>query len=289
MTFSVEPTNRCNLACNECPTGNQTLSRPTGNISKQLYNHVIDEIKSYAVWLQLFFQGEPFLHPDITNMIKYANKRKIYTSISTNGHFLNKETCNKLIDNGLNRLIISLDGASEAVYTKYRRKGDFNKVIGGIKNLVETKNKKNRKNPYIIIQFLVFRHNEHQIKEIKKIGKKLGVNRVNIKTAQIYHYHSKRNLIPVKKKHSRYIHSDDQIITRKKKIKNHCIRLWLSSVITNDGSMVPCCYDKSANYIMGNAGINELSNTWNNNAYQNFRKIVLTDRKNIPMCLNCNE
>ncbi|PLX17634.1 MAG: radical SAM protein, partial [Marinilabiliales bacterium] len=104
FSITTEPTNHCNLGCIECPTGNKLSKRPAGNMNVKLYKNLIDQIKDHIIYQMHYFQGEPFLHPHFFDLIKYANKNNIYTTTSTNGHFLTQENCYKIIKSGLKKI-----------------------------------------------------------------------------------------------------------------------------------------------------------------------------------------
>ena len=134
-------------------------------------------------------------------MVSYASSKGMYTATSTNAHFLTDEMAKKTVESGLDRLIISLDGTTQEVYEQYRREGDIEKVIEGARNIVKWKRKLKSKTPFVFFQFLVVRPNEHQIEEVKKLAKEVGVDEVRFKTAQIYDYENDPNqLIPNKRK-----------------------------------------------------------------------------------------
>jgi radical SAM protein with 4Fe4S-binding SPASM domain len=288
-TVTIEPTTLCNLKCPECPSGNGQLRRRKGNTEMKVYDHCINQIKKTTLWFLLYFQGEPFLHPELFRMIEKARRNNLYTILSTNGHFLNATNCERIIQSGLNRIIISLDGTEEATYSQYRKNGDFHKVTEGIKQLVKTKKAMKTRAPLIILQFLVFRHNQDQVKTIKELGKSLGVDSVQVKSAQIYNYREKTEKIPTKTKYSRYSFKSNNEPELKSKLNNKCRRLWYTTVITADGKIVPCCFDKQADYTMGNVLQNPFQKTWQNEAYKNFRQKVLTHRRAISICKNCTE
>jgi radical SAM protein with 4Fe4S-binding SPASM domain len=288
-TATIEPTTLCNLKCPECPSGNGQLRRRKGNMEMKVYDHSIDQIKKTTLWLLLYFQGEPFLHPELFQMIEKARRNNLYTILSTNGHFLNATNCERIIQYGLNRIIISLDGTKEETYSRYRKNGDFHKVTEGIKQLAKAKKSMKARTPLIILQFLVFRHNQDQVKSIKKLGKSLGADSVQVKSAQIYNFREKTEKIPTKTRHSRYSFKGNNEPKLKSELKNKCRRLWYTTVITADGEIVPCCFDKQADYTMGNIMQNPFQKTWKNEAYNNFRKKVLTNRRAISICKNCTE
>ena len=290
ISISVEPTATCNLHCPECPSGNGELTRFKGNIDFLLYKKIIDEAAPYLLNLILYFQGEPFLNKEIFKLIEYASvKKKIYTIISTNGHFLDDETSKKIIRSGLDKIIISLDGTTPETYEKYRKNGQFETVISGIKSIVSQKEKLKSKTPVIVIQFLVFKFNEHQIRDIKELSRELKVDKLELKTAQIYDFEKDKELIPSIEKYSRYRKNTNGNYEIKSKLKNRCRRLWEASVITNTGEVLPCCFDKDAKYSGGNINLFNFKATNNNEKTVNFRKNLLKNRKQIDICRNCTE
>jgi MoaA/NifB/PqqE/SkfB family radical SAM enzyme len=139
-SISIEPTTSCNLRCPECPSGLRSFSRPTGMLEQSTYQKLIDELHEYLAYMILYFQGEPYLNPEFLNIVRYAHTRKIYTTTSTNAHYLTKQNALETVESGLNRIIISMDGTDQASYEKYRIGGNIEKVFGGIANLVAAKN-----------------------------------------------------------------------------------------------------------------------------------------------------
>jgi radical SAM protein with 4Fe4S-binding SPASM domain len=188
----------------------------------------------------------------------------------------------------LDKLIISLDGTTQESYSAYRSGGSFDKVIEGVENIVKTKSELKRKNPFIVLQFLVFRHNENELTEIKKLAKKLKVNKFELKSAQIYDFENGNILIPSNKKYSRYRKVGEKYII-KNKLKNKCFRLWTNPVITYDGKVVPCCFDKNAEYKLGDLKKNTFNEILNDKFYKKFRKKNLSHRDIISICKNCTE
>jgi len=286
-SVTTEPTNQCNLNCLECPTGNKFTTVPKGKMDFNIYKKIIDNVKSYVIYQMLYFQGEPFLHADLFKMIQYSDANNIYTSLSTNGHFLNKENSIKIIKSGLKKIIISVDGITQESYEKYRVGGKLHVVLKGIKNLTQAKKTLRSQYPKIIIQFLVFSHNENEISEIKALSKELSVNKLEIKSAQI-NQAKNYGLIPKKEKYARYKKIDSKYYI-KSKLRNKCFRLWSTLVITWNGSVIPCCFDKNNNYKMGNIINSDTLKIWGSEDFNNFRNALLKNRKGIEICCNCSE
>jgi radical SAM protein with 4Fe4S-binding SPASM domain len=290
ISVSFEPTTSCNLRCPECPSGLRAFSRPTGMLKNDFFRETIDEIHEHLTYLIFYFQGEPYLNPDFLDMVKYASSKKIYTATSTNAHYLNDEAAKKTVESGLDRLIISIDGTTQDVYKQYRVGGNLDKVIEGAKNIIKWRTALNSKTPFVFFQFLVVKPNEHQIEEIKKLAEEIGVDEVRFKTAQVYDYENDPNqLIPVQEKYSRYKIGKDGKYKPKNKMVNRCWKLWHANVITWDGLVVPCCFDKDAMHQMGDLKSGSFKTIWKSEAYKKFRASLMTGRKNIDICSNCSE
>lgn len=290
ISISFEPTTSCNLRCPECPSGLRAFTRPTGMLEENFFKRTIDEIYRELLYLIFYFQGEPYLNPSFLDMVKYASEKGIYTATSTNAHYLTDDAAKKTVESGLDRLIISIDGTTQETYQQYRVGGNIEKVIAGAKNIVKWKKELNSKTPFVFFQFLVVRHNEHQIDEIKKLAKEIGVDDVRLKTAQVYDYENDPNrLIPQNEKYSRYVKNSDGTFKAKNKLANHCWKLWHANVITWDGLVVPCCFDKDAMHQLGNLKMQSFKQIWQNDNYKQFRTDLMKSRKNIDICANCSE
>jgi radical SAM protein with 4Fe4S-binding SPASM domain len=290
VSISFEPTTSCNLRCPECPSGLRAFTRPTGMLHQNFFRETIDQLAPHLSYLIFYFQGEPYLNPGFLSMVQYAAAKKIYTATSTNAHYLTDEMARRTVESGLDRLIISIDGTTQETYQQYRVGGKLDKVLQGAANIVKWKKKLERKTPFVIFQFLVVRHNEHQIAEVKRLGKSLGVDAVWLKTAQVYDYENDpNNLIPAIAKYSRYRRNDGGKTEFKGHNKRHCWRLWHDPVITWDGAVVPCCFDKDAQHKLGNLKQQSFLEVWQSGVYRQFRSKVLQSRTNVDICTNCSE
>lgn len=286
---SIEPTTSCNLRCTECPTGMQSLSRPGGNMKTDTFRDILGKLSPDLIYLTLYFQGEPLLNPHFAEMVSLAHAQGIFVSTSTNGHFLNDKNVDQILKSGLNHLIISLDGLDQVTYEKYRVNGDFQLVIDGIRRLVAARKAKKSRSPFIELQFLVMGHNEHQMTQMREFAKTTGVDKLAFKTAQVYNFNAGSTVIPTLKEKSRYKQLPDGSWVMAKAIRNHCHRIWSSVVVTWDGKVVPCCYDKNADHQVGDLLKDSLAAIWKNRQYAAFRKQVVRSRSEIEICRNCGE
>jgi radical SAM protein with 4Fe4S-binding SPASM domain len=289
VTISFEPTTACNLHCPECPSGLRTFTREIGNLKADFFSETIDELHHQLMFLIFYFQGEPYINPKFLEMVNYAHKKGIYTITSTNGHFLNDENCRKTIESGLDRLIISVDGTTQEVYEQYRIGGNLENVLQGARNMVKWKRKTGSKYPHLIFQFLVVKPNEHQIPEIYKLAEEIGIDEVKLKTAQVYDYENGNPLIPTLGEYARYEQKKDGTWGVKHALVNHCWKLWHSCVITWNGLVVPCCFDKDADHRLGDLRKTTFAELWQGSDYQGFRSSILKGRDQIDICTNCTE
>ncbi len=289
ITISFEPTTACNLRCPECPSGLRAFTRPVGNLREDFFRQTIDELHRRLIYLVFYFQGEPYINPRFLDMVRYARDKGLYTITSTNGHFLDEENARKTIESGLDRLIISVDGTTQEVYEQYRKEGKLDTVLQGARRLVELKKQLRSKTPHIIFQFLVVRPNEHQIPDIYRLARDIGVDEVKLKTAQVYDYEQGNPLIPENEKYARYQRLPNGSYRVKNKLLNHCWKLWHSCVITWDGQVVPCCFDKDASHQLGDLKNQSFVQLWQSPTYYAFRRSLLLGRNQIDICTNCTE
>jgi radical SAM protein with 4Fe4S-binding SPASM domain len=282
-SVGIEITNWCNLKCPECLSGSEMINRPRGFMKEELYEKIISEAGPYLYNINLYFQGEPMLHPQFFRFIELS--RKLRLTVSTNGHFLSEENSSKLVRSGVTRLIVSLDGLDGDAYSKYRVNGDSEKVIAGIRN-VSRELAKSRSSMRLEIQFLVNRYNESQIPEMKKFAGEVH-GTLKLKSMQVINYEKIEEWMPSGEKFRRYYLTDNGKFTIKNSLNNNCLRLWMNPVVTWDGNVVPCCFDKAADHLMGDLNISSFRDIWHGERFKAFRKNILKDRRSVEICRNC--
>lgn len=287
MSLSVEPTTSCNLRCPECPSGLRAFTRPTGMLSPALLDDLLDEIGPWLVYVNLYFQGEPYLHPSMDALVAACKRHGIYASTSTNAHFLRPERAAAIVESGIDRLIISIDGASQGTYEQYRVGGRLDKVLEGTANVLDARGK--GRAPHVVWQFLVVGPNEHELPEIRRMAKAAGVDELVIKTAQLDAPADGHPLLTADPKLRRYDRHPDGTWHLRNKLEDKCWRMWQGAVVTWDGRVVPCCFDKDAEHLMGRLGERGFREIWHGEAYAAFRREIFTSRGEIAMCKNCTE
>jgi radical SAM protein with 4Fe4S-binding SPASM domain len=310
----IDVTNICNLKCPLCPTGAAAPGRPEGMMPLAMFKRVIDEMGEYLISVDLFNWGEPLLNKNIYEMVAYAHKHHIITSISTNFNYLPGNSAERLITSGLDILILSIDGASHEVYEKYRVGGKFSKVIDNISAIVNKRRQLGATNPYICWQFLVMRHNEHEIEASKEMASKLGIDKITIDHAYLpvatreeamkwlpknpkYHRYNLEELekgwnerkVHGEQSESTHNHTIESSVMKDCKRRVDCSWLWTQATINCDGSLSPCCaiFDPAADF--GDLSHDSFRNIWNNEKYMVSRHFSSTGEMKDPVtiCMKC--
>lgn len=282
VSVSVELTNNCNLNCPHCSSGSGNMQRKHGFMDLELFNKVMKELAPYLNNVNLYFQGEPMLHPLFFSFIQNCNS--VNSVVSTNGHYLFEENSERIVQSPLNKLIVSLDGIDQETYSAYRVNGNVKKVIDGIRYISAAK-KKHRSSLKIELQFLVNKFNEHQVPAIRTLAKSVHV-KLSLKSMQIIDKADISSWLPSGRRFRRY-RLTEGTYELKSSLPDRCARLWFNPVITWDGKVVPCCFDKDAEYIMGDLTQDSFREIWDGPKYRIFRKSILTGRHTIEMCGNC--
>lgn len=282
LALGVELTNHCNLNCAECASGAGLLSRDKGFMNLELFKKIVAELHPFLFNMNLFFQGEPMMHPGFFSFIEAAVDLNL--TVSTNGHFLTEKNSLKISDSGLNKLIVSIDGMDQITYSTYRLGGSLNTVKDGIKNISEAIRKLNSPLKFEL-QFLVNKYNENQIPNVRAFAKRAGAT-LKLKSMQVINPGEAEKWLPGDEKYRRYRLSGGTFV-QKNRLTGRCYRLWANPVITWDGKVVPCCFDKDADYIMGDLNTKSFREIWFSGEYKKFRSSVFTNRSSIAICRNC--
>ena len=295
LFVSVEPAAVCQLRCPACPVGLRHLDISTSRgldktMSTEVWQRVLSEIRETAMIVQFYFQGEPLLNKDLPQMIREAHEAGLYTIVSTNAQAMTQEMAQALVESGLDRIIISMDGLTDESYNAYRVGGSLEKCKEALrwlreaKQLQTTSNNLKRSQTMIELQVLRLRSNEHEWSEFKKQYKALGADRLVFKTAQLYDYANGHPLMPSNPKYSRYVKGQDGLYHRRKLSKG-CFRVWSGCVITTTGEVLPCCYDKSHAYAYGNIMNTRMRELFGNEKAIAFRQAAF--RQTPKICQEC--
>lgn len=278
IVFSIEPSAVCQLSCPECICGQGKLIRKCSFIDVLAFEKIINQIKRKSSIVNLFFQGEPFLHPQIIELIKITKNAGLVTVISSNAQMIDEKMAINIVLSGLDMLIVSMDGASQDTYEKYRKLGDFNKLQTAMSALNDSKIQLNS-NISLIAQCLVTKDTEHEIEKLRNWSLKNGFAFI-LKSIQVYNKENINEFLPKNKKYNRY--------TSKKGRAKSCIRLWTHILVLTDGRVVPCCMDKNAEFAIDSAFDSTIQKLIKNEKRKLFMSKVLKNKNKVELCKNCH-
>jgi MoaA/NifB/PqqE/SkfB family radical SAM enzyme len=285
--LQIEPSNRCNLRCPVCHI--VTDNKPQGLLSLKQFENLIDEVGDYLLFLHLWGWGEPFINPDFFSMIRYAKGKGLKMISSTNGHFFEDEkNIDHLIDSGLDVLIFALDGVTRETYEKYRHQGDFDRVLRGLRSLLQQRKKRGASTPLLNLRMLVTRDNEDEVPQMRRLAQELGVDVLTLKTMNTFDNEVKGNcLLPLQAEYRRFEYNENGQPIRK---KNLCKKLWNHPTLYRDGVIVPCDYHTGLELSLGNAfgdqgkGFREV---WFGEEFRQLRERFLKGERTGLRCENC--
>jgi radical SAM protein with 4Fe4S-binding SPASM domain len=182
--IKIETSRMCNLRCPGCYAHGQDTdpAYPEGEnqkrfMSLQLFKQILDQVKNYVLAVQLYDEGEPLLNPDIGSIVEYAHQCNVGTIISSNfSMVLGEQSITRLVQAGLDRIVIGIDGCTQDIYEKTRVNGNLERVISNTRQLINAKKRLKSKRPIVEIQFVQKPVNVHQLEECAALANELGAD-----------------------------------------------------------------------------------------------------------------
>jgi radical SAM protein with 4Fe4S-binding SPASM domain len=285
--LQIEPTNMCNLKCPVCPAGTDRLERERRHMQLGEFKSLIDDMQEYLLFLILWEWGEPFMHPQLPEMIKYASERDIKTLTSTNAHFLHNDTyLKRILTSGLTTLIIAIDSLEQDMYEVYRKKGRLSKAVEGLRRVVQLK-RELKSTTRINLRMVIMKQNEHELARMRSFAKEVGVDVFTVKTMNpsCGLDANDEQLVPLDPKYRRYVYTAGTY--ERKRMDAYCRKMWFMCNISANGEVIPCGYDYTSEMQVGNILQHPLSQIWNSPEVKNMRKRLYHEKESIPKCHEC--
>ena len=290
----IEITPLCNLRCVFCPCyieGEEvTRDRLAEHMSLENFKRIIDRIAGKFNFQMCFtYSGEPLINKDIYKMLKYLRDLDIPSVIHSNAMLLTSDNAARLLESGLDRFIVSFDGATKETYEDVRRGSDFYRVIENIRGLVRERGSRGLVRPFVEMQFVVTSKNRHEVPSFKKLCDELGVDNGYVKSLLVYQDTENKGYV---KEVQEYFVEDD--VARYEAVKGMLVLKEMgpcpeiqNTVITVDGEVVICCFDVHGKYGFGNCMERGLDEIWKSREYAGFRDKVM-GRRGLSICTFCN-
>lgn len=247
--LDIEATSRCNLRCTFCDKLPLMEKGQLGDIDIGLYKKIIDEGEQNDLCsIKLSYRGEPLLHPRIVEMVHYAKEKGILdVYFNTNGMLLTAELSKRLIDAGLDRISISIEGTDPEKFETARVGAKFSMIFDNVKSLMELKAKMNVDYPRVRIQSVFLP--DLNVDEYKRFWEP---------------YCDEVAVVDYK---------DESKRISGLKYDWACPQLWQRMTIEWDGTVLPCNNDDLRQLSPGNANQISIKDCWNHNIVNDVRRL----------------
>jgi MoaA/NifB/PqqE/SkfB family radical SAM enzyme len=289
VVLQVEPTNTCNLRCRTCVTGAGLMTRHKQLMDYDLYRRLIDQVRDFVAVVFLWSWGEPFLHPDACRMIRYAKDAGLKVHTSTNGHcFTRQEEAESLVASGLDSLVVAVDGLDQETYAQYRRYGDLGKVLTSIRNVLRARGQTGVSHPFITLRFIVLKHNEHQLEDVRQFARDLGVDAFTIRAGIVQRsgIDSAEDLCPSNpglRRDTLTRASQNTAVQR----NGHCPRPFTNLTVFSNGAVVVCEEDYDASQEVGNIADVRVTELLRSSRRARLARATGIDCGEFSFCRNC--
>jgi len=288
--LQIEPTSLCNLSCPACPAaaGKNKLGRERRHMTLDEFQGIVEDMEEYLLYLVLWDWGEPFMNPQLPDMIRFVTDKGIKTITSTNAHFLHdEEYLRRILTSGLTMLIVAIDSLEEESYQSYRQGGSLAKAMAGLRRLIALK-KELGSLTQIHLRMVIMKSNEHELSRMKQMARKLKVDKFSVKTANptCGQEFLDEQIVPIDPRYRRYAYVPGTY--QRIKIDSNCRRAWHMSNVLSNGDVVPCCYDFNAEMKTGNVFEQPFREIWNSPAYRELRRRICQDKDSLSKCSICD-
>lgn len=285
--INIDPSDRCNFQCKFCPTGDRELMKKTvgrnfGLMDFELYKKAIDDITQFedkVKVIRLYKDGEPLLNPKFPDMVRYAHASGCCDRVdtTTNAALLNHDLSLKIIDAGLNRINISIEGMTSEQYLEFSgAKVDFKKLVDEIAFLYE-----NRKQCEMIVKINGDTISDKQKQEFLET---FGDIADGVFIESIMDCWPTFELEKVKINEHRGIYGQEI------KEVDVCPYVFYSFAINSSGTVSLCFLDWHRKLTIGDIHNSSVKDLWNSSVMRDYQKMFLRgERKTHPICANCGQ
>ena len=279
--IQIDPVNICNFRCIFCPSGDPELvkKKKKGFMDYKLYKKIIDDLMGFENnirCIKLWKDGEPLLNSKISDMISYAKNANIADKIelTTNGSLLNESLSKQLINAGLDRIIISLEGLSEEDYKKHAQVDiNFDDFINNIRFFF-----KNRKHCIVHIKSIDVNLSEQDKQKFYNIFKDIADEISIEKAVPCWPGFDCQDLS----------HTELNIWGENLLFKDICPLPFYHLAINAKGTIGVCCNDWEEKIVVGNALTDNIVDVWDGELLHYFQRLQLEKRrKSHPVCASC--
>ena len=240
------------------------------------YKEVFEKIREYALVVSMYNHGEPLLNPDLFSIVEHTHRNGVGTNISSNFNWPQPVDINDFIRSGLDYVTVSLDGVTQETYQQYRVRGDVSEVFENLRRLLSAKKALRSKTPFVEWQFIVFKHNQSEMAQARKIASEIGVDLLRfvspgMQPEDMHRLDLQEKWMPDNplywERNPRLVEDRGYIFDRT------CFYLYRAMFIYPGGGVTPCCFAHDDAQDFGNIYKNSVPEIWNNKTYRSSRML----------------
>jgi MoaA/NifB/PqqE/SkfB family radical SAM enzyme len=290
--IQMDASSHCQLACPSCPTasGETKAGLGAGHLRLEQFQDLLERNPDLQQ-VELSNYGEMFLNPRLPDLLRSAYQHKVvlHADNGVNLNHASDATLESLVEYRFRSMTCSIDGASAETYSKYRVKGDFDRVMGHIRKINEFKRKHRSGFPLLRWQFIVFGHNEHEIGAARKLAAEMGMSFfTKLSWDPDFSPIQNRALIQVQTRKQELSRDEFYRATGRDYMRAICHQLWRAPVLNWDGRVTGCCRNFWGDF-GGNAFVDGLTESLNSEGMQHARQMLMgraSERADLP-CTTC--
>lgn len=272
-SLQIEPTNCCNIRCICCPVSRCT--RKKGFMEFDLFKKIIDDAFEIGVKrIHLYLHGEPLLHPQSMEMIRYIKTKGLSFNLVSNGMMFDEDNMREFLDTGADlgdHVVFSILGYSKHIHETIMTGIDHDRVVRNLISLIEHRGKRKKHAPVVEVIFYAMPENEQEKIRFKKFwsGKADHVR-----------------IIPrISESFRNYKMQDTSAVVHQRR----CPNIWERMAIFWNGDVSLCCEDVDGDYILGNLQSKSIRDVWNGEKMLVFKRLHQQyEQHKHPLCSKCD-
>ena len=261
--LDVELTNKCNMTCAMCPTGQNAVKRPKGYMDMKLFKRILKQAVLHKTPIRFIRWGEPLLHPRVVDMVKATTDAGLMCHINTNGLLLDMAMMLELLSAKLTSIKFSFQGVDAAGFNAMRRIDAFDGIVERIRLLYELRTEKGLSYPFIQVGTTLTCETEAQAEAFERL--------LDPFTDAVYVGRT-RNL------------SEANLPDK----ACECPEVWDKLSIDWDGRVSACCGDYDRLMTVGDATLSPLRDIWYGPLLNHYRdKLAAYKHGEMALCSKC--
>ena len=238
--LNLDTFNACNLKCPFCATGTGQMDRAKARMSIDRAKSIIDKVRDHVLEVRFYNWGEPFLNPDIFEIVRYAHDAGLFTIVHSNLSVRVDHLAEQVVASKLDLLQGSVDGLTQETLPIYRRRAEAGLVFDNVRRIAAERARQGATHPRIELAFLVFRHNEHELPQLE-----------------------------VKRRH---VPDHPGFRPMQELFEGTCDYLYSELTIEASGAVSPCCANTSERWDVGHIDeVDDVRTLWNGPRYRAMR------------------